>query len=50
MLDSTSEVPMVSRMLCMDQHEMPTSTVRIPVKAAMAGPMVDPAPDQASTR
>jgi hypothetical protein len=42
MLDSTSDVPIVSRMLCIDQHEIPMSTVRMPVRAAMAGPMVDP--------
>ena len=42
MLDSTSDVPIVSRMLCIDQHEIPMSTVRMPVRAAMAGPIVDP--------
>lgn len=46
MLDSTSDVPIVSRMLCIDQQEMPMSTVRMPVSAAMAGPIVEPAPGQ----
>jgi len=42
MLLSISSTPIVSRILCIDQHEIPTSTVRIPVSAAMAGPIVEP--------
>lgn len=42
MLLSMSSTPIVSRIECILSDEMPTSTVRMPVSAAMAGPIVDP--------
>ena len=41
-MGSTSSLPAISRHECMESMGLPTSTVGMPVRAALLGPMVDP--------
>ena len=41
-MGSTSAAPAISRQECIDSMGLPTSTVGMPVRAAVIGPIVEP--------